>query len=57
MTSFLDILYLGRIFPRRASIMAKRELLYAPLLGQYRQYHLPTIHSTQISSATIRTRD
>ncbi|KAI9633124.1 uncharacterized protein MKK02DRAFT_18684 [Dioszegia hungarica] len=33
--SFLDILYLGRIFPKRASIMAKRELIWAPLLGQY----------------------
>jgi hypothetical protein len=35
--SFLDILYLGRIFPKRASIMAKRELIWAPLLGQYRE--------------------
>nr|ODO02187.1 lysophosphatidate acyltransferase [Cryptococcus depauperatus CBS 7855] len=33
--SFLDILYLGRIFPRRASIMAKRELKYTPFLGQF----------------------
>ncbi|ORX35002.1 putative 1-acylglycerol-3-phosphate O-acyltransferase [Kockovaella imperatae] len=33
--SFLDILYLGRIFPRHASIMAKKELKWAPLLGQY----------------------
>jgi len=33
--SMLDILYLGRIFPKQASIMAKKELLYAPLLGQY----------------------
>jgi hypothetical protein len=35
--SFLDILYLGRIFPKRAVIMAKKELRWAPLLGQYRQ--------------------
>ncbi|KAL7420334.1 1-acylglycerol-3-phosphate O-acyltransferase [Cryptotrichosporon argae] len=33
--SFLDILYLGRIFPKRAAIMAKQELKWAPLLGQY----------------------
>ncbi|PWO00507.1 acyltransferase-domain-containing protein [Tilletiopsis washingtonensis] len=31
----IDILYLGRIFPRIASIMAKQELKYAPLLGQF----------------------
>lgn len=35
--SFLDILYLGRIFPKRAAIMAKRELQWSPLLGQYRE--------------------
>ncbi|WVW81672.1 hypothetical protein I302_103667 [Kwoniella bestiolae CBS 10118] len=33
--SFLDILYLGRIFPKRAAIMAKRELKYTPGLGQF----------------------
>ncbi|KAI0310429.1 1-acylglycerol-3-phosphate O [Amylostereum chailletii] len=33
--SMLDILYLGRIFPMRASIMAKKELQWMPLLGQY----------------------
>lgn len=31
----IDILYLGRIFPKFASIMAKQELKYAPLLGQF----------------------
>ncbi|CEH18256.1 1-acylglycerol-3-phosphate o-acyltransferase [Ceraceosorus bombacis] len=31
----IDILYLGRIFPKMASIMAKQELKYAPLLGQF----------------------
>ncbi|CAO1619565.1 unnamed protein product [Parajaminaea phylloscopi] len=31
----IDILYLGRIFPKMASIMAKQELKLAPLLGQY----------------------
>ncbi|KAN0064204.1 1-acylglycerol-3-phosphate O-acyltransferase [Thecaphora frezii] len=31
----IDILYLGRIFPGYASIMAKQELKFAPLLGQY----------------------
>ncbi|GAA5993841.1 hypothetical protein JCM11641_006757 [Rhodosporidiobolus odoratus] len=33
--TMLDILYLGRIFPRRASIMAKASLKYMPLLGQW----------------------
>ena len=31
----MDILYLGRIFPKRASIMAKRELKWMPLLGWF----------------------
>jgi hypothetical protein len=39
--SFLDILYLGRIFPKRAAIMAKRELQWSPLLGQYRESERP----------------
>ncbi|KAF9809834.1 hypothetical protein IEO21_07234 [Rhodonia placenta] len=33
--SMLDILYLGRIFPRQASIIAKKELQWSPLLGQF----------------------
>ncbi|KAF8335041.1 uncharacterized protein EI90DRAFT_3049260 [Cantharellus anzutake] len=33
--SMLDIIVLGRIFPRRASIMVKKELQFAPFLGQY----------------------
>lgn len=33
--SSIDILYLGRIFPKLASIMAKKELKFAPLLGQF----------------------
>ncbi|KAH9938083.1 1-acylglycerol-3-phosphate O [Fomitopsis serialis] len=33
--SMLDILYLGRIFPRRAAIVAKKELQWTPLLGQF----------------------
>ncbi|KAI0082512.1 1-acylglycerol-3-phosphate O [Panus rudis PR-1116 ss-1] len=33
--SMLDILMLGRVFPKRASIMAKKELQWAPLLGQF----------------------
>jgi lysophosphatidate acyltransferase len=33
--SGLDILFLGRIFPKHASIMAKKELMWAPLLGGY----------------------
>lgn len=30
----IDILYLGRIFPKRTSVMAKRELKWTPFLGQ-----------------------
>lgn len=33
--SFLDILYLGRMFPPRSIIMAKKELRFVPLLGQF----------------------
>ncbi|KAH7105590.1 1-acylglycerol-3-phosphate O [Auriculariales sp. MPI-PUGE-AT-0066] len=33
--SFIDILYLGRIFPKRASIMAKTSIKFMPLLGQW----------------------
>ncbi|WAQ93078.1 hypothetical protein PtA15_18A135 [Puccinia triticina] len=31
----IDILYLGRIFPKTCVVMAKKELKYTPLLGQY----------------------
>ncbi|KAM0745851.1 acyltransferase-domain-containing protein, partial [Meredithblackwellia eburnea MCA 4105] len=33
--TMIDILYLGRIFPKGASIMAKKELKFTPFLGQY----------------------
>lgn len=33
--SFLDILYLGRMMPQSSVIMAKRELKWMPLLGQF----------------------
>ncbi|KAL4247117.1 1-acyl-sn-glycerol-3-phosphate acyltransferase [Abortiporus biennis] len=33
--SMVDILVLGRVFPKRGSIMAKKELKWAPLLGQF----------------------
>ncbi|KAI5123380.1 hypothetical protein M0805_006088 [Coniferiporia weirii] len=33
--SMLDILYIGRIFPTRASMTAKKELQWMPLLGQF----------------------
>ncbi|EIW61586.1 1-acylglycerol-3-phosphate O [Trametes versicolor FP-101664 SS1] len=33
--SMFDILYLGRIFPKRASILAKKELQWTPFLGQF----------------------
>jgi 1-acyl-sn-glycerol-3-phosphate acyltransferase len=31
--SFVDILYLGRMFPKRGAIMAKKELKWMPFLG------------------------
>ncbi len=33
--SFVDILYLGRIFPKHAAIMAKKELKWIPGLGWF----------------------
>jgi len=33
--SALDIMYISRIFPKHASVVAKKELKWAPLLGQY----------------------
>ncbi|SCV71831.1 BQ2448_4525 [Microbotryum intermedium] len=33
--TMIDILYLGRIFPKGTSIMAKKELKWTPLLGQF----------------------
>ncbi|KDN45925.1 acyltransferase [Tilletiaria anomala UBC 951] len=33
--SSMDILYLGAVFPKQTSIMAKKELRWAPLLGQW----------------------
>ncbi|PAV21048.1 1-acylglycerol-3-phosphate O [Pyrrhoderma noxium] len=33
--SMLDLLYLGRIFPKQATMTAKKELQWMPLLGQF----------------------
>lgn len=33
--TMVDILYLGRIFPKGCTIMAKKELQWTPLLGQF----------------------
>ena len=38
--SFLDILYLGRMFPSGSVIMAKKELRWMPLLGQFSMFAL-----------------
>ena len=38
--SFVDILYLGRIFPRHASIMAKSSLKWVPGLGWFSEPYL-----------------
>ncbi|KAK7696202.1 hypothetical protein QCA50_000855 [Cerrena zonata] len=35
--SMLDIIMLGRVFPQRASILAKKELQWTPALGQFMQ--------------------
>ncbi len=35
--SLLDILYLGRVLPKHSAIMAKKELMWVPLLGQFRE--------------------
>lgn len=37
----VDILYLGRVFPKQTSIMAKQELKYAPFLGQFSEWRQP----------------
>ena len=36
----MDILYLGKMFPKRASIMAKKELAWTPFLGWWSAYSL-----------------
>lgn len=33
--TMVDILYLGRVMPKGCSIMAKKELQWTPLLGQF----------------------
>lgn len=33
-SSQLDVLYIGRLFPKTCVVMAKKELKYTPLLGQ-----------------------
>ena len=40
--SFLDILYLGRVMPPNSVIMAKKELKWMPLLGQFSMLFLLT---------------
>lgn len=40
--SFVDILYLGRIFPKHAAIMAKKSIKWIPGLGWFSGFiHLP----------------
>ena len=36
--SFVDILYLGRIFPKHAAIMAKKSLSWVPGLGLFSEF-------------------
>ncbi|KAJ3521620.1 hypothetical protein NM688_g8995 [Phlebia brevispora] len=64
--SMLDILYLGRVLPRRMSIMAKKELQWTPLLGQFmalsgavfvdRGNNAAAIRSLAAAGETIRAR-
>lgn len=39
--SFVDILYLGRIFPKHAAIMAKKSLSKIPGLGWFSELSAP----------------
>jgi len=65
--SMLDILYLGRIFPKRASIMAKKELQFMPLLGQFmtlsgavfvdRGNNAQAVRSLHAAGETLKTRN
>ncbi|KAI0689237.1 1-acylglycerol-3-phosphate O [Cytidiella melzeri] len=65
--SMLDILYLGRVMPRRSSIMAKKELQWSPLLGQFmtlagavfvdRGNNAKAVRSLQAAAQTIKTRN
>lgn len=38
MKRFVDILYLGRIFPKHAAIMAKKSIKMIPGLGWFSQF-------------------
>jgi len=64
--SMLDIIYLGRIFPHRASMVAKKELQWTPLLGQYltasgavfldRSSNVNAVKSLAAAGQTMKTR-
>lgn len=45
--SALDILYLGSVFPRRAAIMAKKEIKWIPGLGWFSE-SLSVTHLTPV---------
>ncbi|TXT06060.1 hypothetical protein VHUM_03533 [Vanrija humicola] len=65
--SMLDILYLGRIFPKRTSIMAKKELKMTPILGQYmtlsgavfidRKNRKNAVHTVEEAGAAMKKND
>ncbi|WOO79683.1 putative 1-acyl-sn-glycerol-3-phosphate acyltransferase [Vanrija pseudolonga] len=65
--SMLDILYLGRIFPKRTSIMAKKELKMTPILGQYmtlsgavfidRKNRKDAVNTVEQAGATMKKND
>ena len=45
----MDILYLGKMFPKRASIMAKKELAWTPFLGWWSTSRTSLLASTRRS--------
>lgn len=53
----VDILYLGGVFPKHTSIMAKQELKYAPLLGQFSTcFQVDRIHTHILRSVSCWSR-
>jgi len=64
--SMVDITYLGRIFPKHASILVKKELQWMPLLGQFltasgavfvdRGNNSRAVHSLAAAGETLRAR-
>jgi phosphatidylinositol glycan class A protein len=57
--SFVDILYLGRIFPKHAAIMAKKSIKWIPGLGWFSEcnpYPLSKLTPVMLSGAVFINR-